>query len=150
ILSYDTVAFEHDAAGNDIVEECTVVADQQQGALVIQQQFFEQFERFEIEVIGRFVEHQQVGGLTEQACQNQPVLFAARQGLDRLTQTLRCKQKVLQIGNHMARVPVDFDVIAPAGKIVDNALFHFQLGPKLIKVSNFEPTANFYVTFIRR
>gem|GEM_PF-5227317 len=64
-LTHLALAFEHQGAGDDVVEECPVVADHQHGALEGQQHFFEQFEGFHVQIVGRFVEHQQVGRLAE-------------------------------------------------------------------------------------
>ena len=45
------------------------MADYQQGAVVFDQPLFEHFERFRIEVIGGFVEHDYVGWFGEQFCE---------------------------------------------------------------------------------
>ena len=52
-------------AGNDGVKEGAVVADQQHGAGVVRQHFFEQFEGFDVEIVGGFVENQDVRRLGE-------------------------------------------------------------------------------------
>ena len=56
------IALEADRRCHDGVEEGAVVADQQQGARVIEQPLLEQLEGLHIEVIGRLIEHQQVRG----------------------------------------------------------------------------------------
>ncbi len=61
------------------------MADQQQGAVEIQQQFFEQLQGLEVEVVGRLVQHQHVGRPGEQLGQQQAVALAAGQRADRLT-----------------------------------------------------------------
>ena len=55
------VAFEHQRAGDHVVEEVAIMAHQQQRALVLHQQRLEQLERLDVEVVGRLVEHQHVG-----------------------------------------------------------------------------------------
>ena len=49
------------------VEEIAVVRDEQHRAGIVVDHLFQQIERFEIEIVGRFVEHQQVRGFGERA-----------------------------------------------------------------------------------
>jgi hypothetical protein len=56
------VALEDERARDDVVEEGAVVADQQQRARELDQQLLEQLQRLDVEVVGRLVEHQHVGG----------------------------------------------------------------------------------------
>lgn len=56
----DSVALEYERIGGHFVEKSTIVADEQHGAGVFNQQVFEKFERFGVEVVGRFVEDQDV------------------------------------------------------------------------------------------
>jgi hypothetical protein len=62
----------HQHGGRDAVDEIAVVADQQQRALIVRQQFLQQVERFEIEVVGRFVEDEEIRRLGQFARQDQP------------------------------------------------------------------------------
>ena len=64
------VAFGDDHLGDDVVEEGAVVADQKHGAAVLFQQFFQQFQRIDVEVVGRFVQHQQLAGLANRRASN--------------------------------------------------------------------------------
>jgi chloramphenicol 3-O-phosphotransferase len=50
-----------DGLRHHVVEEGPVVADQEQRARVVLQQLLEQFQRLDVEVVGRLVEHQHVG-----------------------------------------------------------------------------------------
>ena len=54
------------------------MADHQHGAREVEQYFFEQLQGFYVQVVGRFVEHQQVGRLAEQLGEQQSCPFAAR------------------------------------------------------------------------
>jgi hypothetical protein len=65
---------------------------------IVGQQVLEQVERVHVEVVGRFVEHQQVGGLGQGAGQQQAVALAARQARDRLAQLGLGEQEVLGVG----------------------------------------------------
>src|SRR5690606_27781942 len=53
-------AIELDDAGRDAVEEAPVVRDDDQRAAQAAQQLFEPGDRFDVEVVGRLVEQQQV------------------------------------------------------------------------------------------
>ena len=57
------VALRHDHGVHHPVEEVAVVADQQDRAGIIGQHFLQQVQRFQVEIVGRLVQHQQVGGL---------------------------------------------------------------------------------------
>ena len=59
------------------VEKITVVRDQHQGVRIIVQIFFQPVARFQIKMVGGFVEQQQVGFLQQQLGQRQPHLPAA-------------------------------------------------------------------------
>ena len=64
------LALGHQNRGCHPVEEVAVVADQQDRTLIVGQHLLQQVERFEIEVIGRLVEHQQIRGLGQFARQD--------------------------------------------------------------------------------
>ena len=55
------------------------MAYQEDSAVVVLQQAFEQFERVDVQVVGWLVEHQHVGWPREQARQQQSISFAAAQ-----------------------------------------------------------------------
>ncbi|MOA59146.1 hypothetical protein D3C78_1836930 [compost metagenome] len=72
------VAFVGDSLRDDVVQERAVVADKQHRAGVFLQQFFQKLQRFDVEVVGGFVQHQHVCRAGEQAGQQQARAFAAR------------------------------------------------------------------------
>ena len=59
------------------------MGDQDQGALELEQGLFEHVEGRDVEVVGRLVEHQQVGGAKHQSRQDGPGLLAAGELADR-------------------------------------------------------------------
>lgn len=77
ILSDGSLSFENNALGNYIVEEHTVVRDEEDRALVIAQQIFKQFLGVDVQVVGRFVQNQNIGGTSKEFCQQKAVAFAA-------------------------------------------------------------------------
>ena len=72
----------------------TIVAHQNNGAFKFEQNFFQQFEGFEIEIVGRLVENQYIGRSCEQASEDRPVDFASGQGFHGCADTIWRKQKV--------------------------------------------------------
>jgi hypothetical protein len=77
VLAPHAVAFGHQRLRDDVVEERAVVAHQQQRARVRLQRLLQELERFDIEVVGRLVEHEQVGGPGEQPREQQAIALAA-------------------------------------------------------------------------
>jgi hypothetical protein len=93
------VAREDPGAGDDVVEKRRVVADQQHGPLEVDQQLFEQFQRLAVQIVGRLVEDQEVGGLGEELGQQQPVAFPAGEAADARLGPLGREKKVLEIAD---------------------------------------------------
>jgi hypothetical protein len=81
------------------------VADQEQRAVIVLQQFFEQFQGFDIKVVGRFVEHQHIGRPGEQAGQQQAVALAPGERTDRRAGALRREQEVFEVADHVLAAP---------------------------------------------
>ena len=79
-------AVQRDGRGRQPVDEVAVVADQDQGAVVVGQHLFQQVQRLHVEVVGGLVEHQQVGGAGQRPGQQQPVALAAGEAGHRLAQ----------------------------------------------------------------
>ena len=87
------------------------MTDQEQGAGIFGEQFLEQFQGFDIEVVGRFVQHQHIGRFGEQAGQQQTVTLTTGQRTDRRTGTLRREQEIFQIADHMLLGATDFNPV---------------------------------------
>ena len=69
------------------------MTDHEDGAAVFQEPVFEEFERFRIEVIGRLVQDQDIGGEDEELRQQQAIALTARQGADRRQDSVRRKEE---------------------------------------------------------
>ena len=76
--------FEDPQAGGDFVDEVVVVGDQQDGAFITLQRDVERVDGFEIEVVGRLVEDEDVGLGEDELAEDEARLFAAGEGLDGL------------------------------------------------------------------
>ena len=77
------IVFEHERAGHDVVEELTIVADYDQRAAERDELFLENLQCLDIEVVGRFIEHEQVSGTRKQLRQDYAVTLTTRQRFDR-------------------------------------------------------------------
>jgi hypothetical protein len=71
------VAFEGEHVGRDAVEEPAIVADDHGAAGEILERRFQRAQRFDVEIVGRFVEQQQVGARFEHLGQMHAVALAA-------------------------------------------------------------------------
>ena len=98
------------------------MAHDQHGAFVIGDDLLQQVERLEVEVVGRFVEYQQVGRLGELASQQQSAAFAARQHADAHVDDLRIEQEVLEIGLHVLAIAAHVDPVAALGEHLPHCL----------------------------
>ena len=73
---------EFDDGGGDAVEEVAVVGDEEAGAGVARQEDFEPLDSFGVEVVGGFVEDEEVGLGDEGAAEGDAAFFAAGEGAD--------------------------------------------------------------------
>ncbi len=93
------VTFGDDDAGHDAVEEVAVMADEDDGAGVTGQHFLEHVQCFEIEVVGRLVEHEHVRGLGECAGEHEAAALTAGQHAQRCAALLGLKQEIAHVGD---------------------------------------------------
>ncbi len=80
----------------DAVEQVAVVGDQDERARELEQALLEHLERRDVEVVGRLVEDQQVGGLEHQPREQDARLLAAREPADRRVELLGAEQEALR------------------------------------------------------
>ena len=71
-------------SGGDFFQQIVIVRDQEQRSLVLLQRDIQRVDGFQIEVVGRLVEHQHVRFLQHQLAEDQPRGLAARQRFGRL------------------------------------------------------------------
>ena len=99
------------------------MADDQDGALVIADHLLQQVERFQVEIVGRLVEDQQVGFARELAGEQQARALAARQRADLRLGQRRVEQELLQIAMDMLAGAPHVDPVAAVGQHFAHALF---------------------------
>lgn len=90
-----TAGFEDEEGGNGVFEEFAVVADEQEGAVELEDALFEQLEGFGVEVVGRLVENEEIGWLGEEAGEQEAVSLSAGEGFDGGSGAVGGEEKVL-------------------------------------------------------
>ena len=128
----------HQHRRDHVVEEAPVVADQQQRARVGLQHALQQVDGFQIQVVGRLVQHQQVGRAGEQPRQQQAVALTARQGAHRRVGAVGREQEVLQIAHDVAARAIDLDVFRAGADRVGHALLGVELLTQLVEIGNLQ------------
>jgi len=135
------VSLHVDGGGRHAVEKVAVMADQQHRARVLVQKLLQKVERFDIKVVGRLVEHQQIAFARHQPGQKQPRLFTPRQRAHRPPRLPLVEQEILEIAHDMARLPAHHDLVGLtrdahlgiAGQIVPEAAVGVEPGPRLVE-----------------
>src|SRR5690554_3056920 len=143
------LALHHQGRGHDVVEEVAVVADQQQGALVVGQQLFEKLQSFHIEVVGGLVHHQQVGRLREQLGQQQAVALATRKPGDRRARALGGEQAVLQVADHVLALASDLDELQALCHVLERVPVLAQGGAVLVEPGELQVGADAQLARLR-
>ena len=90
------------------------MADQQDGAGIVAEHVLQHVQRFEVEVVGRLVEHQQVRRLRQHLRQHQPAALAAGQLAERRARLLGREQEILHVADDVPRLAADHDGVAAA------------------------------------
>ena len=127
-----------DRAGHHVVEEGAVVGDKQQRSLVAYEEFLEEFQCLRVEIVGRFIEHQDIGGLQEEASQEEPVALASREHLGRHPDPVGGEEEVPEIAVDVARPSLEGDGLRLSGDIPSHALLPVDLVPELVEVDDLE------------
>ena len=110
------------------------MTDEQERAVVFEQKVFEDFEGFNIEVVGGLVEDEQVGGLGEETREEQPVALAAREGADGRAGTFTREKKIFEITHEIARASIDSDGVASLTDVIENGFRLIELRAELIEI----------------
>ena len=102
------------------------------------QLFFQQFQGFHIQIVGRFIKHQNVRWLAEQLGKQQPRTFTTREHTDRRPGPLRCEQELLQITEHMLALAININEFPTLGKVIQGIPGQIQLPAKLIEIGHLQ------------
>ncbi len=90
------------------------MADEQHGAGVVADHVLQHVQRFEIEIVGGFVQHQHVRGLCQHLRQHQAAALAAGQLAERRAGLFGAEQEILHVADHVPRLAADHDGLAAA------------------------------------
>ncbi|MNJ46401.1 hypothetical protein D3C77_415290 [compost metagenome] len=149
-LDHVAAAVQGDGRGGQAVDEIAVVRHQDQGAVVAFEQLFQLLQRVHVEVVGRLVEDQQIGGLGQGARQQQAVALAARQGGDGLLQLGFLEQEVLGVGGDVHGAAAHQDAVAAARRQrVPQGHVGLQPLARLVEVEGFEVGAHAHGALVR-
>ena len=77
------------------------MTDKNNRAFISGDHFLQQVERFQIEIIGRLIHHQNIGRLAQPARQQQTCQFTAGQHIGGRAHLRRMKQKIFHIADDM-------------------------------------------------
>ena len=136
VLPDPTASLDDEEAGDEVVEERPVVADEEQRARELREPFLEDVEGLDVEIVGRLVEHQQIRRACEQAREQQPVSLAPGQRPDRVLRTPRREQEVLEVAQHVNRFPPHGKELPAVGhRVLDGGVFREPF-PLLVEVSD--------------
>lgn len=134
----EAVAFEDEGSGGDVVDEFAVVTDEQDGAVVVEEEFFEEFKSFEVEIVGGFVEEEDIGGLGEHFGQEESVSFAAGEAPDGGAGESGGEEEVLEVAEDVAGFAVDEDGLGAGADVFGGGFLFVKFGVELIKVGDLE------------
>jgi len=120
------------------VDKVAVVAYQQNGSLVFVQNLLQKVKRIHVQIVGRFVQYQKIGGLSQRDGQHQTVFFAAGKRRNRTLRLIGTKQKVFQISHYMTVRTADENMVAFVAKRFPKCFFRVQGQPVLVKIGFFQ------------
>ena len=105
-------------------------------------QLLQQFQRLHVEIVGRLVEHQQIGRPRQHARQDQPRPLAAGQLADRRARLFGLEQEILHVGDDVALLAVDDDrLAAPVGQEMRQRFLRIDGGALLVERGDLEIAA---------
>ena len=117
------------------------MTDDNQCAVELRQPLFENFQRFHVEIVGWFVEYEQVCGPGKQPGENDAVAFAAGYRLHRRHGAFWREQEALEVANDVPVPAVELDVGSATADILGNRFFFFEGFAQLVEVADFQPRA---------
>ena len=138
MLRDPAVALEDEGARHDVVEEVAVVADQQQRAGVVHQQLLQDVERVGVEVVGRLVEHQDVGRLGEELGQQEAVALAAGEHARRGARARGFEEEVLEVADDVPAAALHLQAVVAARDVLRDRLGVVDRRPHLVEVGHLE------------
>ena len=138
---YLTVAFKGEHVRGDAVQEPAVVRDDHDAAGEVEDGFFKGAQGFDVEIVGRLVEQQQVAAFLQQFGEVQAVAFAAGQILDPFLLVGALEVEATQVGARVHFVFADGDDVHAVGDFLPNCFATVQAVARLIDIGQFHGLA---------
>jgi hypothetical protein len=127
------------------------VANQQHRARKAGDEFLQQVQRLDVEIVGRFVEDQQVGGPRKRAREDQPRFLAAREFAHRRAGLFRPEQEILHVGDDVLLLAIDDQrLAAPVGQEMFQRFVGIEGVAALIEHGDVEIGAETNAALVRR
>src|SRR5476649_636931 len=144
------VVFVRQDVSRDAVQEPAIVRDHNGGAREVQQGFFQGTQGFNVEVVGRFVEQQDVAALFQGQGQVQATALTTGQVLDELLLIAALEVEATDVGTRRNLVVADADLVGTVGDLLEHSLAAVQVFAALIDAGQLHGFADFDGARIRR
>ena len=113
----------------------------EQRARELDEQVFQQVERLDVEIVGRFVQCEHVEGAREESRKQEPIALTSRKCSHRRTRAICRKEKVLQVAVYVLAVAAHADEVGAIGNTVEHGPLRIKLIAQLVEVRHLEPGA---------
>src|SRR5437762_13218234 len=133
-MSDATFAFESENRGAHAIQEIAIVTDHDDAAAEGDERFLEQAQCSEIEIVRRFVEHQNVAAALQDFSQQHPAAFAAAELRDLGVDAVFAKKKSPQIRAQRDALFAERDVFSAAPDFFPNRFLIVEQDPILLDV----------------
>ena len=118
----------------DTVEEVTVVADNEAGAAEVDESFLEDAQGLEVEVIGRFIEDEEIPAAAQNLSQQHPVALAAREVADAVIDARVGEEEALEVTANREFFFTELDEVFIAPDLLEDAEVIVELQASLVDV----------------
>ena len=134
---------------DNLIHEITVVADDNDATGEVLEVFFQNLKRLDVEVVGGFVEYEEVGILHQYGAEIELALLATGEFIDVVVLLLGGKEEMLeeQTGGEMAPAS-QVDIFGNAGDDVDDFLVVTKLQSFLREIAKTNGIANVELTAV--
>src|ERR1700683_449913 len=111
---------------------------QNERAAELQQAFLQNIERWDVEVVGGFIEQKDIGGLQHELSNQDSCTFAARKPAYRVIQLLAFKQKLCRPRSYLGHPVLIYNGIAFGRQSAAQSYIRFEFAT-LIEIHNTQP-----------
>src|SRR5437868_10069563 len=139
-------AFESEDRGANAIQEIAIVTDHDNAAAEGDERFLEQAQRPEIEIVGRFIEHQNVAAALQNFCEQHPAAFAAAELPNLGVDALFAEKKSPKISAQSDAVLAKGDTFSAAPDFFPNRFRVVEKEPILIDIIDLGPRADLHDT----